>query len=368
MVRDGELVGAALGGSPVAFAVLATRHRERARRVAARLLGDAHEAEDVAQEALLQAYVALAVLRDRDRFGAWLAAIAANLARMQLRRRRHVPVPADELDEPAAGNDGDVLERVRAALESLPRAEREAVLACDVLGLSREEAGRALGCSAGAVRVRLHRARGRLRVLLREHVPTTRKEREMVEMEIQDVITRVGEDGGLAPSPSPLHARQVVLLAEKEGGRVLPIWIGPPEASSLALELAGEELPRPLSADLMARLVEALGGRVERVVVSALREQTFFAAITLEGSGGRVEVDARPSDAINLARRFGAPICVDEAVLAEAAVAAEALEERLACLETRPGGAAPEGSWRSFTPELVRSWWQLPREADPAGD
>jgi uncharacterized protein len=367
MLRDAELVSASLDGSPVAFAVLVTRHRERARRAATRLLGDTHEAEDVTQEALLQAYLGLGRLRERERFGSWLAAIASNLARMRLRRPGAIPIPAAELDERAAGPGDDLLGDVREALAALPRGERESVLACDVLGLSREEAGRALGCSTGAVRVRLHRGRRRLRELLPEHVPTTRREREMVEMEISDVLARVGEDGGL---PGGGHgSMQVVLLAERDGSRVLPIWIGPPEASSLAMELAGEELPRPMSADLMARLVEALGGRIERVVVSALREETFFASIALEGPSGRVEIDARPSDALNLARRLGAPVLVDEAVLEEAAVGEDGLDERLDREQERTTGAPGPGSWRTLSPELVRSLWAPPGPSSrPAGE
>jgi uncharacterized protein len=358
MVRDAELVRASLAGSPVAFAVLVTRHRERARRAAARLLRDADEAEDVTQEALLQAYLGLAALRDRERFGPWLAAIAANLARMRLRGRGAEPAATGELEQDAAEPADGVLADVREALALLPRGEREAVLACDVLGLSRREAGLALGSSTGAVRVRLHRGRARLRELLPQHVPTTRKEREMVEVEVREVLARVGEDGGLALPGSPLGARQVVLLAEREGTRLLPIWIGPPEAGALAMQLAGEELPRPMSADLMARLVEALGGRVERVVVSALRERTFFAAVALQGPSGRVELDARPSDALNLARRLGAPILVDDAVLAEAAVAPDALEETLDRLEEDTTGLAPAGTWRTLSPGLVRSLWE----------
>jgi uncharacterized protein len=363
VVGDGELVGASLGGSSVAFAVLVTRHRERARRVARRLLGDAHEAEDVTQEALLQAYVGLAALRDRERFGAWLAAIAANLARMRLRRTGDVPVPTEELDERAAAEDAGVLEHVRLAIAVLPPAEREAFLACEVLGLSREEAGRALGCSAVAVRVRLHRARGRLREELREHVPQiTKKEREMIEMEIRDIVIRGDDNGGLTHRTQP-----VVLLAEKGGDRVLPIWIGPPEAGALVLRLAEEETPRPMSADLMARLVEALGGRVERVTVSSLRDDTFFAAIALEGPAGRVEVDARPSDALNLALRFGAPVYADEGVVEQAGLTDDALDAKLDREEERVTGRATEGGWESISAERVRGWFRA-AESPPQAD
>jgi uncharacterized protein len=366
VVSDGDLVSASLGGSSVAFAVLVTRHRERARRVARRLLGDDHEAEDVAQEALLQAYVGLAALRDGERFGSWLGAIAANLARMRLRARGRIPLPVAEPGAAAAvggGEDGGPPAAVQAAIESLPRGEREAVLACDVLGLSRQEAAVALGCSAGAVRVRLHRARSRLRDGLRDHVLATmppKEEQEMIEMEIRDVVTRLGENGGAA-GPGPHGAQPVVLLAEKAGERVLPIWIGPPEAGALVLQLAGEETPRPMSADLMARLVEALGGRVERVVVSSLREETFFASIAVEGvKGRRKEVDARPSDALNLARRLGAPIYAEEAVLEQAGITADELEEKLDREEERVCGERGEGGWRSLSTEVVRGWWRAP--------
>lgn len=356
MVRDGELVGAALGGSSVAFAVLVTRHRERARRAAAQVLGGPDEADDVAQEALLQAFVGLAGLRERERFGAWLAAIAANLARMRRRGRSPLPVPPEELAELAAAEVAGALEPVRAAIAALPRGEREAVVACDVLGLSSDEAARALGCSAGAVRVRLHRARARLREELREHAPQIREERRgMVEMEVREVLVRHGEDGAGAPPVE--EARPVVLLAEKGGERVLPIWIGPPEAGALALQLAGEGTPRPMSADLMARLVDALGGRVERVVVSSLREQTFFATISVDGPAGRQEVDARPSDALNLANKTGAPVFADEAVLEQAGTSEAGLEARLA-EEEGVSGTRAGGQWRPVSPEVVRGWWR----------
>jgi uncharacterized protein len=363
MVGDAELVAASLDGSSVAFAVLVTRHRARVRRVAGALLGDPHEAEDVTQEALLQAYVGLPALRERERFGAWLAAIASNLARMRLRRRGRQPVPVAVPEEhaPATADDRSPLEAVRAALAVLPPSEREAVLACDVLGLSRDEAATHLGCSAGAVRVRLHRARARLRAELREHAPLTvhtKEEREMVEVEVREVVVRLVANGSGRQPPPVDAAHPVVLLSEKGGDRVLPIWIGPPEAGALVFQLAGEQLPRPASADLMARLVEAFGGRVERVVVSSLRENTFFASIAVESAAGREEVDARPSDALNLARRLEAPIYVDEAVLAQAAVPEAELEERLGREETRVLDAPRGGTWGPVSPQMVRGWFE----------
>ena len=117
----------------------------------------------------------------------------------------------------------------------------------------------------------------------------------------------------------PASGSPVVLLDEKAGGgRSLPIWIGPLEAEAILLELEGVVAPRPLTHDLMKRLVEALGARLDRVVVTELVEQTYRARLDLERSGGeRLTLDARPSDAIALALRFRRPILVEPAVFSQ---------------------------------------------------
>jgi len=114
----------------------------------------------------------------------------------------------------------------------------------------------------------------------------------------------------------PSTGSPVVLLSEKAAsGRSLPIWIGPLEAEAIMLELDGVEAPRPLTHDLMKRLVEALGARLDRVVVTDVVEETYRARLDLERAGGaRVTVDARPSDAIALALRLHRPILVEPAV------------------------------------------------------
>jgi RNA polymerase sigma factor (sigma-70 family) len=351
-LRDGELALASLAGNRVAFGLLASRHRARIHGLVARMLRDEHEAEDVTQEALLQAYLGLGALRDPERFGAWLAAIATNLARMRLRRRADVPVGVVERPVEAT----DLLRTVREAIEGLPQAEREAAVLFYVQGLSCQEAATLLGQTPGAVRVRLHRARRKLRESLRELAPATvraREEPEMIEMTVDDVVSRFADDELVN------ERMRVVLLREKGGERVLPIWIGAPEGDMLVLGMAGEETPRPMTADLAARLVEALGGKVERVIVSSLRENTFFAVIAVSGPERRTEVDARPSDAINLATRAGAPIYVDEAVLEQAGFAANHLEAKLGEEEELVTGEPAKGTWQSVSPELVRTFWKM---------
>lgn len=122
---------------------------------------------------------------------------------------------------------------------------------------------------------------------------------------------------GLSPNPSTGGAYAIV-LKEIEGVRRLPIIIGSFEAQAIALEIEGIKPPRPLTHDLLKQVIDNLGGTVVEVVVSELRENTFYAKIILEISGLTNEIDARPSDAIALAVRTQSPIYVAETVLESA--------------------------------------------------
>ena len=111
----------------------------------------------------------------------------------------------------------------------------------------------------------------------------------------------------------------VVLLQEIEGSRVLPIWIGPMEASAIHSELTGKKFQRPLTHDLLLSIIEGLRGKVSRVVISDLKESTFFAHIFLVGGHGPVSVDARPSDSIAVALRSRAPIFILDSLFEKSA-------------------------------------------------
>ncbi|MGP3534686.1 bifunctional nuclease family protein [Microbacterium sp. RD1] len=125
--------------------------------------------------------------------------------------------------------------------------------------------------------------------------------------------------------------QHVILLkpvdAAAASGTILPVWIGAQEATSILVAVEGVTPPRPLAHDLMARLVEALEGAVERVEVTRVEDGTFFAEVTLFTPHGLRVIDARPSDAIALASRMGAPIWVADRVLAEAGVPDDVTEE-----------------------------------------
>jgi bifunctional DNase/RNase len=112
----------------------------------------------------------------------------------------------------------------------------------------------------------------------------------------------------------------IVLLREREGERYLPIWIGAAEAAAIALSLQGVVTPRPMTHDLMKNMLEDLTVQVRRIVVTELRESTFFATIEMQRDAATFEISSRPSDAIALAVRMAVPIYASEEVLEEAAI------------------------------------------------
>jgi bifunctional DNase/RNase len=120
----------------------------------------------------------------------------------------------------------------------------------------------------------------------------------------------------------------IVILKVEDENRYLPIWIGQPEARSILMKLQNQEFSRPLTHDLAVNLVSELGGSMEKVTVTELRDSTFFATISVQIDGRTVEIDSRPSDAIALAVRSGAEIFAADEVIEEAAVVfEEAMEE-----------------------------------------
>jgi hypothetical protein len=133
---------------------------------------------------------------------------------------------------------------------------------------------------------------------------------ELVEMQVESVRVHM------------LSNRHVVILKQADRDRYLPIWIGPWEASSIAMKLQGLTPERPLTHDLFVSALGALAAEIDRVVISELSEETFHARILFERDGRVIEVDARPSDALALAVRTGVRIYASIAVLEQAALGA----------------------------------------------
>ena len=144
-------------------------------------------------------------------------------------------------------------------------------------------------------------------------------------------MPRCGEDGGASGNVIEVTVAHlgldrttnapVVILREKDGVRILPIWIGPAEASAIAMEMQGMKAPRPMTHDLLKQVVSGLGAELRRLVIADVRENTYYAELHLtRGGDDRFLVDSRPSDGIALALRLHAPIFAAESLLTSAVV------------------------------------------------
>jgi uncharacterized protein len=116
----------------------------------------------------------------------------------------------------------------------------------------------------------------------------------------------------------------VVILQEAEGERVLPIWIGPGEASAIAMELAGMKFARPLTHDLAASLIRGLGGALQRVLITRVQDNTYYAELVIQRGTEMVSIDARPSDSIAIALRLQARLFTSDDLLSATSLEIEA--------------------------------------------
>lgn len=112
----------------------------------------------------------------------------------------------------------------------------------------------------------------------------------------------------------------IVLLKTADGNKFLPIWIGHPEAAAILMKLQNADTPRPMTHDLVTEMLAQLEAKVVRIAVTELRENTFYALITVAVNGSEIEIDSRPSDAIALAVRAEAPIFAADSVIEESAI------------------------------------------------
>ncbi len=147
---------------------------------------------------------------------------------------------------------------------------------------------------------------------------------------------------------SLMSQQRIVMLRDIDGERQLPIWIGPWEAETIAIELQDTELARPLTHDLLRNVIEELGGKVTNIFISELKDNIFYAQLNVQLGSRKLQIDCRPSDAISLAVRVKVPIYVDEAVMIEAGILPEADINEETDLEQEPGEAGEEEALDAF--------------------
>jgi len=363
VTTDSSLVLASLSGDKEAFVLLLERHRPLLFALSRRMLGDFGLAEEAVQEASLQAMLNLDRLRKPDRFGAWLAGIGLNICRRWLEERardcwsweaiaggRATAGDAQEATPQDLAEQQELSERVRRAVSLLPPGQRSAVVLFYLAGLTGEETAAALGIELGTLKTRLYKARGNLRKQLwdlwKEEEMATSTESGGVPVRIANVYKK----------PTDEYPQYILVLEEIEGDRTVRIWVGPAEATAIALHLANIVPPRPMTFAFMARVLEATGARLGEVRITRLTDDTFYASAVVEGRDGIRTVDARPSDALALALCVGVPIFVEPQVF-EAAHGWERAhpEESRGSLEDLPGkseiAAELTSRWPGFRKE-----------------
>jgi RNA polymerase sigma factor (sigma-70 family) len=329
--NDAALVRRARQGDKRAFGELITRHQQMVHRVAQHMVRDEELARDLAQEALLAAYLSLDQLRDVERFASWLYGITLNVCRSQLRSSNISPLSFEEIaggvifervgfssepDPQSIAEARELHERVLGAVNALSKENRAATLLFYYDGLTLAETAMALGISVGAVKGRLHKSRRQLREeLFDSYVQQapgalqSERTQNMIPVTVADVVQNELRD--LEGNPVPYL---VVVLTDANRERALPIWVGQFEGNSIAMGMTGEPVQRPMTFEFMAKLLAAANAQVQEVRIDALKEDVYYAVVTVNAEGKKIEVDARPSDAIALAVRMGRPIYVAEAV------------------------------------------------------
>jgi len=135
----------------------------------------------------------------------------------------------------------------------------------------------------------------------------------------------------------------VVILQETDGERVLPIWIGPGEASAIAMELAGMKFSRPLTHDLFTALLQGLGTELQRVLITKVVDNTYHAELILKRDGEMVSIDARPSDSIAIALRAKAPIYAHDDLLEQASIEIQSSDFEVADSPEEAESGEPQG-------------------------
>ena len=385
---DANLVARVLAGDKSAFGVLIDRHRADAVAFARRLVSRA-DAEDVVQEALISAFLAMGSLRAPERFKSWLLGIVINLCRTRLRLRREGyfddryggrAMAGFRLED--AAPSAELIQETRElhrmitdAVGTLPSEMQEMVRLHYVEGLKLGEIAVLLEAPLGTVKARIHRARERLRVALASEIGLgPNRERKggdsMIEVTVDDVVVRSPKNEEvkwLAEGKDyKLGFTRVILLKERAGNRVLPIWVGAGEGDIIAMLLANIAVVRPTPWDLTARLLEVGEMKIEKVAVIALRGITFIATMWINAHGKISEVDARPSDAVTLALRAGVSIFVTPEAFEQAAPYVLTVDREVPELEAIHQKLIAEGKAESDATEMEwRSVRSLPRADSP---
>ena len=335
---DALLVALARCGDKQAFGELIERYQAMAQILTVRLVGDVDIAREMAQEAMLQAYLSLEHLRDDSRFKSWFYGIVLNVCRSNLREQKRsilslewmltglnssenhllyaLPDPQELLEE------HELQQLVQEAMNLLSPKNRTVTYLFYYEQLSLQEIADELCISVVAVKSRLHQARKELRAWLitakpeiQPAMPRERKRKKMIKVTIAEVLQQ--------------DQNSIVILHDKVGKRALPIWVGYWEAEAIASNLGKRPTPRPLTFNFMAQLLNATGSSLEEIRIEALKDDTFYAVAMIRHGNTVQEVEARPSDALALTAYTNSVVYVSDEVLDRSAIALPTVNDKL---------------------------------------
>jgi RNA polymerase sigma factor (sigma-70 family) len=335
---DATLVTLARSGDKQAFGELIERYQTMAQILTVRLVENVDIALDIAQEAMLQAYLSLNHLRDDAHFKSWFYGIVLNLCRSYLREQKRsmlsleamltgsnssanhllhaLPDPQEMLEE------RELQQLVQEAMNLLSLKNRTVTFLFYYKHLSLQEIAGELGISVVAVKSRLHQARKELRAWFITSYPEIqwvmtqeRKRKTMIKVTIVEVVQQ--------------DKYSVVILQDKIGKRALPIWVGYWESEAIASNLGNRPMPKPLTFNFMAQLLNASGSKLEEVCIESLKDDTYYAIAKIRHGNKLHEVEARPSDALALAVYTNSNVYVANEVMEQGGIDLQTVNEKL---------------------------------------
>jgi RNA polymerase sigma factor (sigma-70 family) len=321
-ITDAELVAKIRGGDKEAFGQLVERYQQMVGHIAKKMIADEWIAHELAQEAILQAYLSLDHLRDASRFKSWLYGITLNICRSYLHDQKMDMFSLETLmggvrsdtvtnfdntvDPQTVAEAHDLHRLVLDAIDELSSRDKEATLLFYYEQLTLQEIAALSGVSVGAIKGRLHRARKQLQERLSMvYVPEQRKDRRKMNTR-QVTIEAVREHPG---------TRQCFVVLKDEHDKHLVIWIGKAEALTIAAGITEVSPPRPMTAHLMASVFDVTGLQLKEVRIETCKDDIFYAVIAISHRNGEHNLDARPSDALSLAVLMKRPIYVAEDIM-----------------------------------------------------
>ena len=328
---DAEFVALARGGDKTAFSHLIKRHQTLVLRLAQKMMSRRDIAQELMQEAFLQAYLSLDRLRDEEKFQSWLCGIAINVCRSHIRHQKINFLSFEEImggvkidgdifrsDSPSpmkVVQEQELYNLMLEAVNTLSPKNRTTVLLFYFEQLTINEISALLNTSTTAIKGRLRKARKQLRSKLlplyleNSSTITSNQDPNMIEVTVADLI-----------SPNAVCQSCVVILWDETNRQILPIFVGADSGMTIAHILNQTSIARPMTLQFMSNMLQAAEVNLKSVVVEALEKDIYYAVACLDCNGKVQKVDARPSDAIALALLMDSSIYVNEAVMKEAGV------------------------------------------------